>query len=100
VALRTHEIGVRIALGADKSDVLRMTLIQGVAIAGCGLGIGVPVAFALMKLMSSVLYNVVLIEPLVFVLLTAILAGSATLAGYVPARRAASIDPLVALREE
>lgn len=89
-----------VALGAEKSDVLRMTLTQGVAIAGFGLGIGVPVAFALMKLMSSVLYNVVFIEPLVFVLLTAILAASAMLAGYVPARRAASIDPLVALREE
>ncbi len=100
VAQRTHEIGVRMALGADKRDVLRMTLTQGVAIAGFGLGIGVPVAFALMKLMSSVLYNVVFVEPLVIVLLAAILAASAMLAGYVPARRAAGIDPLVALREE
>jgi len=100
VAQRTHEIGVRIALGAGKGDVLRMTLMQGVAIAGFGLGIGVPVAFALMKLMSSVLYNVVFIEPLMFVVLTALLAGSALLAGYLPARRAASIDPLNALREE
>ena len=100
VAQRTREIGVRMALGADKSDVLRMTLTQAVAIAGFGLGIGVPVALVLMKLMSSVLYNVVVIEPLVFVLLTAILTASAMLAGYVPARRAASIDPLGALREE
>jgi len=100
VAQRTHEIGVRIALGADKRDVLRMTLMQGVVIAAFGLGVGVPIAFGLMKLMSSVLYNVVFIEPLMFLALTALLAASAMLAGYLPARRAASIDPLLALREE
>jgi predicted permease len=100
VAQRTHEIGVRIALGAGKGDVLRMTLMQGVAIAGFGLGIGVPVAFGLMKLMSSVLLNVVFIEPLMFLALTALLAASAMLASYLPARRAAGIDPLTALREE
>ena len=100
VVQRTHEIGVRIALGADRGDVVGMTLMQGVAIAGIGLGIGVPISFALMKLMSIVLYNVVFVDPLVFILLTAILAASAMLAGYLPARRAASIDPLTALREE
>jgi putative ABC transport system permease protein len=100
VAQRTHEIGVRIALGAGKGDVLRMTLMQGVAIAGFGLGIGVPVAFGLMKLMSSVLLNVIFIEPLMVLALTALLAASAMLASYLPARRAASIDPLTALRDE
>ena len=100
VAQRTHEIGVRIALGADKRDVLRMTLMQGVAIAGIGLGIGLPVSYALMKLMSSVLLNVVLVEPLILLGLAAILAASAILAGYIPARRATAIDPLNALREE
>jgi putative ABC transport system permease protein len=100
VVQRTHEIGVRMALGAARSDVLRMTLMQGVRIAAAGLGIGVPVAFTMMRLMSHVLYNVVLVEPLVFALLTAILAISAVLAGYIPARRAASIDPLTALRDE
>jgi putative ABC transport system permease protein len=100
VVQRTHEIGVRMALGAARSDVLRMTLMQGVGIAAVGLGIGVPVAFTLMRVMSSVLYNVVLVEPLIFAVLTAILAASAVLAGYIPARRAASIDPLTALRDE
>ncbi|MGA2181396.1 MAG: ABC transporter permease [Bryobacteraceae bacterium] len=100
VVQRTHEIGVRMALGAARPDVLRMILMQGVGIAGVGLAIGVPVALTLMLVMSSLLYNVVLVEPLVFALLTAILAMSAVLAGYVPARRAASIDPLTALRDE
>ena len=100
VVQRTHEIGVRMALGAARSDVLRMTLMQGVGIAAVGLGIGVPVAFTLMRVMSSVLYNVVVVEPLIFAMLTAILAASAVLAGYIPARRAASIDPLTALRDE
>jgi putative ABC transport system permease protein len=100
VVQRTHEIGVRMALGAARGDVLKMTLMQGVGIAAVGLGIGVPVAFMLMKVMSSILYNVVLVEPLIFIVLTAILAMSAILAGYIPARRAASIDPLTALRDE
>jgi putative ABC transport system permease protein len=100
VVQRTHEIGVRMALGAARSDVLKMTLMQGVGIAAVGLGIGVPVAFTLMRLMSHVLYNVVAVEPLTFAMLTAILAVSAVLAGYIPARRAASIDPLTALRDE
>ncbi len=100
VAQRTHEIGVRMALGAASRDVLKMTLMQSVGIAALGLGIGVPIAFTLMKVMSSLLYNVVLMEPLVFALLTAILAASAILAGYIPARRAAGIDPITALREE
>jgi putative ABC transport system permease protein len=100
VVQRTHEIGVRMALGAARSDVLKMTLMQGVVIAAVGLGIGVPVAAVLMKVMSSVLLNVVVIEPVVFVLLTTLLAGAAILAGYIPARRAASIDPLTALRDE
>ena len=100
VVQRTHEIGVRMALGAARGDVLKMTLMQGVGIAAIGLGVGVPVAFMLMKVMSSILYNVVLVEPLIFTVLTAILATSAILAGYIPARRAASIDPLTALRDE
>ena len=100
VVQRTHEIGVRMALGAARGDVLKMTLMQGVGIAAIGLGVGVPVAFMLMKVMSSILYNVVLVEPLIFIVLTAILAMSAILAGYIPARRAASIDPLTALRDE
>jgi predicted permease len=100
VAQRTHEIGIRMALGAAGSDVAQMTLRQGAGIAAVGLAIGAPIALTLMRLMSSVLYNVVLIEPLVFIVLTVALALSAALASYLPARRAANIDPLIALRHE
>ena len=100
VAQRTHEIGVRMALGAAGMDIARMTLRQGIRIAAVGLAIGAPVAFTLVRVMSSLLYDVVVIEPLPFAGLTAILALSAVLASYIPARRAASIDPLTALRQE
>lgn len=100
VAQRTHEIGVRMALGAAGMDIARMTLRQGIRIAAVGLAIGAPVAFTLVRVMSSLLYDVVVIEPLPFAGLTAILALSAVLASYIPARRAASIDPLTALRNE
>jgi putative ABC transport system permease protein len=100
VAQRTHEIGLRIALGAEASQVVKMTLRQAVGIAAAGLAIGVPVSVVFMRIMSGVLYNVVLIEPLVFTALTAMLAAAVILAGYIPARRAAAIDPLAAMREE
>jgi ABC-type antimicrobial peptide transport system permease subunit len=88
------------ALGAAGMDIARMTLRQGIRIAAVGLAIGAPVAFTLVRVMSSLLYDVVVIEPLPFAGLTAILALSAVLASYIPARRAASIDPLTALRQE
>jgi putative ABC transport system permease protein len=100
VAQRTHEIGIRIALGADRGRVVRMTLGQALRIAAIGLGIGVPAAFALMRLMTSVLSDAVTLEPLMFIVFAAALAGCALLAGYLPARRAASTDPIAALRHE
>ena len=100
VAQRTHEIGLRIALGAAAAQVVRMTLRQAIGIAAAGLAIGVPVSLAFMRIMSSVLYNVVLVEPLVFTALAALLAAAVLLAGYIPARRAAAIDPLAAMRDE
>jgi len=100
VVQRTHEIGVRMALGADRAEVLKLTMRQTLRIAGVGLGIGLPVAVLLTRLMSSVLYNVVAVDPLVFGAITGILGSCALLAGYLPARRAASIDPLTALRDE
>ncbi|HUI57569.1 MAG TPA: FtsX-like permease family protein, partial [Bryobacteraceae bacterium] len=100
VVQRTHEIGVRMALGAAGADIARMTLRQGIAIAAAGLAAGVPLSYTLMRVMSSALYNVVLVEPLIFAGVTAVLALAAVLAGYVPARRAASIDPLIALHHE
>ncbi len=100
VAQRTHEIGVRVALGADQGDILRMTLGQGVRMAGVGLAIGLPAAILLTHAMSSVLYNVLVLDPIWFAVLTALLASSAALASYIPARRAARVDPVTALRNE
>jgi len=100
VVQRTHEVGLRIALGASSGDVLKLTLRRAFYLAAAGLGIGLPAAFGLMRLMSSVLFNVVALDWTVFVLYTLVLASSAALAGYIPARRATKVDPLDALRHE
>ena len=100
VVQRTHEVGVRMALGAGRPDVFRMMLMRSMKLAGIGLAIGVPAAIALTLVMSSVLYNVVALEWTMFVAFTAVLGLSAMLAGYVPARRASNVDPMVALRHE
>ncbi|MGA2325496.1 MAG: ABC transporter permease [Bryobacteraceae bacterium] len=100
VARRTHEIGVRIALGAGQGDVLKMVVGQASRMAGLGLAIGIPVAYVLARIMSSVLYNVVALDLGTFVGFTALLGASALLASYLPARRAARVDAMVALRHE
>jgi ABC-type antimicrobial peptide transport system permease subunit len=100
VAQRTQEIGVRMALGASPGSILRMVLTQTARISGIGLLAGLAVALVLSAIMSRTLYNVVAMEPLAFVGLTAMLGASALLAAYVPARRAARVDPMVALRGE
>jgi putative ABC transport system permease protein len=100
VVQRTHEIGIRMVLGAGRSTVLRMTLGQALRVALIGLSIGIPVAWAMARLMASALYNVVVVSPATFVILALILAASAVLAGYLPARRAARVDPMLALRHE
>lgn len=100
VARRTHEIGVRIALGAGQGDVLKMVVWQASRMAGLGLAIGIPMAFLLNRVMSSVLYNVVALDPMTFAVFTALLGASALLASYLPARRAARVDAMVALRHE
>jgi putative ABC transport system permease protein len=100
VARRTHEIGVRIALGAGQGDVLKMVVWQAWRMAGLGLAVGVPLAFLLTRIMSSVLYNVVALDPMTFAIFTALLGASALLASYLPARRAARVDAVVALRHE
>jgi putative ABC transport system permease protein len=98
VTQRTREIGVRISLGATRRTVLNMVLSQSCVMAGIGLLIGTPVAILLTIGMSYALYNVVAVQPMTFVLITAVLGGAAATAGYIPAYRAARVDPVVALR--
>ncbi len=100
VASRTHEIGIRMALGAQKRDVLRLVLGQGMSLALVGVGIGIAVALGLTRFLSSLLYGVNPTDPLTFIAVSLILTVVALLACYIPARRAAKVDPMVALRYE
>ena len=100
VAERTHEIGVRMALGANHFDTLRFILRRGLVLAGAGIAIGLPSALVLARLSAYVLYGVRSYDPFICVTASAILAAIALLACYIPARRAMRVDPMVALRYE
>jgi putative ABC transport system permease protein len=100
VAQRTHEIGVRVAVGAEKSDIMRLILTEGMGIAVVGLGIGLLGAFGVSSLVKSQLFGVRATDPFTFLGVVLALAFVALAACYIPARRATRVDPMVALRYE
>jgi putative ABC transport system permease protein len=100
VSRRTHEIGIRIALGADSGKVLRLVLRQGLILASIGVATGVIVAAAASRLIESLLFGVKGLDPVTFVSACVIFALVTSVASYIPARRAVAVDPMAALRNE
>jgi putative ABC transport system permease protein len=100
VARRTREIGIRMALGAQPSGVLRLIVGEGLALAAAGAALGTVAAFGLTRWMGSLLFSVSPTDPLTFVAVPAVLTVVALTASYLPARRATRVDPVSALRAE
>jgi ABC-type antimicrobial peptide transport system permease subunit len=98
VARRTQEIGVRMALGADRTDVVRLILRDGMRLAIIGVGAGIVCALGLTRLMGNMLYGVSATDPVTFLGISVLLLAVAMVACYIPARRAMRVDPVIALR--
>src|SRR5262249_48617797 len=100
VSQRTHELGIRMALGADRSSVLRLVLGQGMALSGAGVGLGLAVSIALTRLMRSLLFQVSPTDVLTFSVISLFLITAALVACLIPARRATRVEPMVAFKCE
>jgi ABC-type antimicrobial peptide transport system permease subunit len=100
VAQRTREIGIRMALGAQRSDVLKMTVAHALRLVLTGVAIGLAAAFVLTRVMSTLLFGVSPTDPLTFISISIVLVSVAVTASYLPALRATRVDPMFALRYE
>ena len=100
VSRRTHEFGIRMALGASQQEILRLVLKEALRLALAGVGAGIIAALGLTRLISSLLYGVRPTDPTTLIVSPLLLTGAALLAAYLPARRATSVDPMLALRHE
>jgi ABC-type antimicrobial peptide transport system permease subunit len=100
VRLRNRELGVRIALGADRGDLFRLIVGHGFQLASIGFALGLLVTLVLGRILASLLYQVSLLNPVVLFTASAVVGSAILLACYIPARRAAKVDPIVALRYE